>query len=514
MSRFTLYTYKDLDEYNQRYAELEEEGKQIHCFQSDSTDTLLASHSDVTIDISALVKAVPQNPGAIQNGLYNLRFLNEDSEVILEVGLADQALHYFHDLFDKTMSLYESDDEEDSDDDLIPFERKILYTYENNLQLEGIINFVNENEIPFTNFVRYIGIDNQNFNLLSSEKKEAIVDITSLVNVVIKNPENIFTFEQAMQYLPYYNAIVLEKLADEALKSFSSVFSSKKPISELFEGIELPLDEPITHTEEIIKKVVDPESIKLINKSLSSQLIGHNEFKMRFKDGLDDFLILNELGAEKIFSIFLLGDSGLGKTEVARIIKRTLNDDTPLIKINFGNYSSDNALNSLIGSPRGYIGSEEGELSIKINKSKAGVVLCDEFEKATLPVYNFFLELLEDGVFTDSQSVEYDLNGYIIIFTSNINESQYYEIIPKELQSRFDLVSDFKALTREDKITYVEYQIESFFETLREKGDLPKFSEEDHEYFKGVNIDSTGNLRDIKRMVQRRILDRLKEKLL
>src|SRR5690606_14013833 len=104
-------------------------------------------------------------------------------------------------------------------------------------------------------------------------------------------------------------------------------------------------------------------------------------------------------------------------------------------------------------------------------------ILCDEFEKATLPVYNFFLELLEDGVFTDSQSVEYDLDGYIIIFTSNIkNEYQYYEIIPKELQSRFDLVCDFIVLTKEEKITYVEYQIETFLKTLEDKRDLPKFS--------------------------------------
>ena len=84
------------------------------------------------------------------------------------------------------------------------------------------------------------------------------------------------------------------------------------------------------------------ESTQLLYDNLSFQLKGHIEFKRRFKESLENFLILNSIGEEKIFSIFLLGNSGLGKTEVARIIKRTLNEETSLVKINFGNYSSDN----------------------------------------------------------------------------------------------------------------------------------------------------------------------------
>lgn len=71
----------------------------------------------------------------------------------------------------------------------------------------------------------------------------------------------------------------------------------------------------------------------------------------------------------------------MGKSEFASMLKNQLKPNTSLVKINFGNYSSQDALNSLIGSPRGYIGSEEGELSSKIIKSRAGVILCDEFEK-------------------------------------------------------------------------------------------------------------------------------------
>ena len=62
---------------------------------------------------------------------------------------------------------------------------------------------------------------------------------------------------------------------------------------------------------------------------------------------------------------------------------------------------------SLIGSPAGYVGCNHGELSEKIQKSKVGILLCDEFEKTTRPVFSFFLELLEEGRFTDSMASEY-----------------------------------------------------------------------------------------------------------
>lgn len=65
-------------------------------------------------------------------------------------------------------------------------------------------------------------------------------------------------------------------------------------------------------------------------------------------------------------------------------------------------------------------------LSDKVKKSKVGIVLCDEFEKTTRPVSSFFLELLEEGKFTDSMAREYDLDGYILVFTSNLqNEVEY-----------------------------------------------------------------------------------------
>ena len=88
------------------------------------------------------------------------------------------------------------------------------------------------------------------------------------------------------------------------------------------------------------------------------------------------------MGNSRFFSVLICGASGIGKTEVARLLHQKLAADEPMIKINFGNYSAQDALNSLIGSPRGYIGSNKGELPDKLMRSRSKVILIDEFEKA------------------------------------------------------------------------------------------------------------------------------------
>lgn len=114
-------------------------------------------------------------------------------------------------------------------------------------------------------------------------------------------------------------------------------------------------------------------------------------------------------------------------------------------------------MNSLIGSPAGYVGCNHGELSEKIQKSKVGVLLCDEFEKTTRPV---FLELLEEGRFTDSMAREYDMDGYVIIFTSNLLTKQSIEKLFLLNQTRFDLVCEFEKATRAEKTAFLDLLLE------------------------------------------------------
>lgn len=161
----------------------------------------------------------------------------------------------------------------------------------------------------------------------------------------------------------------------------------------------------------------------------------------------------------------------MGKTETARILSSLLAPGESLAKINFGNYSSKDSLNSLIGSPRGYMGSEEGELSMKIERSKSGVILIDEFEKGDSAVWSFFLDLLENGKFTDSQGEEHDLNGYTIVFTSNTPRTEVQDKFPPELLSRLNLKVDFAALSDKEKKTFVSRYIASVAKKYRSSVD-------------------------------------------
>lgn len=211
--------------------------------------------------------------------------------------------------------------------------------------------------------------------------------------------------------MPNIKVIAQTKQIDILLKYFPLFFDGQEAMCKLIPELS-DLDQEKLEENKLIK-VTDLQGELFDNfiQCFNHNLIGHQYFKERLQYVLKNFLMLNRAEEQKVLSIFLYGKSGIGKTEVARLFANGLQDKCYLAKINFQNYSSQDALNSLIGSPAGYVGCEHGELSDKIKKSKVGVLLCDEFEKTTRPVFSFFLELLEDGRFTDSMTREYDLDG-------------------------------------------------------------------------------------------------------
>ena len=167
-------------------------------------------------------------------------------------------------------------------------------------------------------------------------------------------------------------------------------------------------------------------------------------------------MLMLYLKRKKIFSILLCGKSGIGKTEVGRILQKAMYPKESPIKINFGNYSGKGSLWSLIGSPKGYMGSETGgELTNKITNSKSKIIVIDELDKADATIFNFFYEMLEDGQYTDLVGKVVDLDGYIVIFTANLDSSNFQEMIPEPLFSRFDMTYEFQQLTTEDKKRFV-----------------------------------------------------------
>ena len=284
--------------------------------------------------------------------------------------------------------------------------------------------------------------------LLSSQKIDGLdeyqqyyVDISSLVGFAKANDSQLLNFEQLFGGFGDNITFICDKAYEADIKYiFRYVFDDFSAVEA--ESDETPIEseeEPLTKSK-AIKKItdLDDQDLEIFFENFDARLYGHERFKEEFKGLVNSFRVFNKLGEHKILSLFLMGDSGVGKTEVARSIHKALGSKSKLAKVNFGNYSSHDALNSLIGSPLGYIGSDGGELLKRVHESDVGLILIDEFEKADNAVFNYFLDVLENGKIVNSQAEEYDVNGYIIVFTSNITKDNFKNKISPELRSRFD----------------------------------------------------------------------------
>lgn len=284
-----------------------------------------------------------------------------------------------------------------------------------------------------------------------------VIDLSSLMHATEQSSFNLFFLEQFLEYIdPEQRRNYISDCTDkETLYKYRYCFPKHYNYINLERAVK-EREDKACH-DDGIRKIIDfsEAEVEGLMQDFDRSLYGHQEFKEELCKKIDSFRLFNLIGEHKILSIFLMGTSGVGKTEVARTLHRSFGGKKPLVKINFGNYSSKDSLNSLIGSPRGYVGSEGGELFNKIDNSDTGIILIDEFEKADRKVFNYFLELLETGRATNSQGEEKNLNGYIIVFTSNIKPEEYESHFSPELRSRFNYVETFKLLSTEDKLEYI-----------------------------------------------------------
>ncbi|TKC57156.1 ATP-dependent Clp protease ATP-binding subunit [Pedobacter hiemivivus] len=344
----------------------------------------------------------------------------------------------------------------------------------------------------------------QNFEKVSDlDVNRQIVDITSIVslNEIQYNAENIFPlFEEDTIF------IADRKYKDLLTYSLRYCFLSFEEVEVIEDVFELLTDpqEPAEIEEPVHRKIInlDKQELDEFLANFSQELYGHDKFKDDFAELIDNFRVFNKLGEHKILSLFLMGESGVGKTEVARAIHKCLDGNKRLAKINFGNYSSDNSLNSLIGSPRGYIGSDEGEIFIRVKNSDTGLILIDEFEKSNSTLFNYFLDVLENGKMVSSMSHEIDLNGFIIIFTSNVSKNEFKERISPELRSRFDYKGHFSVLLNRDKLMFVKFRLESVIRKYNEtyRDSLPPNIYDD--IIGQINVSEFNNMRDLNKRIK------------
>lgn len=301
-----------------------------------------------------------------------------------------------------------------------------------------------------------------------ARERSIAVDISSLISLPDSSGGKagiVATFEALLYQMPKNTVFVAdETAANKYAYEMRTIFDTVQPCD-----IDNNSEDQAVLSKENPKRLIDLDDseTKALLDQFACDLIGQDQFKGEFRKQVEIFRLFNSIGEQPILSLFLIGPSGVGKTETARILSKLLAPGEPLPKVNFGNYSSKDSLNSLIGSPRGYMGSEEGELTMKIERSNSGVILIDEFEKGDSTVWSFFLDLLENGKFTDSQGDEHDLNGYTIVFASNTPRTEVQGKFPPELLSRFNLKVNFKPLNDKEKKTFVSRYITSVAEKYR-----------------------------------------------
>lgn len=156
--------------------------------------------------------------------------------------------------------------------------------------------------------------------------------------------------------------------------------------------------------------------------ALRRQIIGQDNALQEISDHLARVQAGMRLSHQPLGSFVFLGPTGVGKTETARVLTRELfGSDQSLIKMDMSELSEKHSLSQLIGSPKGYVGHDEGGvLTDRIRRQPASVVLFDEIEKAHPDTFNILLQILEDGVVTDTHGRPASFNQALIVMTSNL----------------------------------------------------------------------------------------------
>ncbi len=246
-----------------------------------------------------------------------------------------------------------------------------------------------------------------------------------------------------------------------------------------------------------------------------------------------------------IGSFIFLGQTGVGKTQLAKILSRELFDsEDSLVRIDMSEYMEKFAISRLIGAPPGYVGYEEGgQLTEKVRRKPYAVILLDEIEKAHPDVFNMLLQVLDDGYLTDSLGRKIDFRNTIIIMTSNIGarklkdfgtgvgfgtaaqkaqedanarsviENALKKSFAPEFLNRIDDVIVFNALEKEDINKIIDIELEKLLTRIKGLGYILELTKKAKDYIADKGFDKQYGARPLKRAIQKYIEDALAEEI-
>lgn len=297
-----------------------------------------------------------------------------------------------------------------------------------------------------------------------------------------------------------------------------------------------------------VHRIAQAESARLVKMpdELKGKVIGQDEAIkkvvraiQRNRAGLKD-------PTKPIGTFIFLGPTGVGKTELAKVLARYLFDsDDALIRIDMSEYMEKFAVSRLIGAPPGYVGYEEGgQLTEKVRRKPYAVVLLDEIEKAHPDVFNLLLQVLDDGQLTDSLGRKVDFKNTIIIMTSNIGsrqlkdfgagvgfttqakkeqadehakgviESALKKAFAPEFLNRIDDVVIFNSLSKDDIHKIIDIELAQLYKRISDLGYTLQLSTEAKDFLGDKGFDSQFGARPLKRAIQKYVEDPLAEEII
>jgi len=297
-----------------------------------------------------------------------------------------------------------------------------------------------------------------------------------------------------------------------------------------------------------VQRIAKNESDRLLNMEaeLANSVIGQEEAIKkvvrsirRNRAGLKD-------PNKPIGSFIFLGPTGVGKTHLAKVLAKYLFDtEDALVRIDMSEYMEKFAVSRLIGAPPGYVGYEEGgQLTEKIRRRPYSIVLLDEIEKAHPDVFHLLLQVLDDGLLTDSFGRRVDFKNAIVIMTSNIGSRQLKDFgqgvgfataakqaassdharsvienalkksFAPEFLNRIDDVVIFDSLEREDIHKIIDIELSHLYERIKGLGYQIVVTEKAKDFICDKGWDAQFGARPLKRAIQKYVEDALAEEII